>query len=136
MVLHKISVDVVLTEMNCGECGGTYAINERYRQQKYDKGGGWHCPYCQCTWGYFDNNEVSRLEKQLASEKRKKETAIRQKLLANEETQRTKNHLRAEKAAKTRLKNRIAKGVCPCCTRHFTNLERHMETKHPDYAAT
>ena len=31
---------------------------------------------------------------------------------------------------------RIKNGVCPCCKRHFTNLERHMHTKHPEFAAT
>ena len=30
---------------------------------------------------------------------------------------------------KTRLKN----GVCPCCNRHFKDLERHMKGQHPDY---
>ena len=33
----------------------------------------------------------------------------------------------------TRLKNRAANGVCPCCTRHFQNLQAHMAKKHPDY---
>ena len=28
---------------------------------------------------------------------------------------------------------RIHKGVCPCCNRSFTNLKRHMETKHPEH---
>lgn len=34
----------------------------------------------------------------------------------------------------TKLKNRAANGFCPCCSRHFTNLERHMTTKHPDFS--
>lgn len=42
---------------------------------------------------------------------------------------------RAEKAAKTRLKNRVAKGVCPCCKRSFANLARHMACKHPEVVA-
>lgn len=37
------------------------------------------------------------------------------------------------KAAHTRTKNRIAKGVCPCCSRTFLDLQRHMQTKHPDF---
>ncbi|MFB3077027.1 MAG: hypothetical protein ACE1Y4_03380 [Lysobacterales bacterium] len=40
---------------------------------------------------------------------------------------------RAHKAAATRIKNRVARGVCPCCNRSFTNLHRHMESKHPNY---
>lgn len=45
----------------------------------------------------------------------------------------TEAQRRAEKAAKTRLKNRVANGVCPCCKRTFANLAKHMESKHPDY---
>jgi hypothetical protein len=45
----------------------------------------------------------------------------------------TEARRRAEKAAKTKMKNRIAKGVCPCCNRHFENLQRHIESEHPDY---
>jgi len=38
----------------------------------------------------------------------------------------------AYKGQTTKLKNRAQAGVCPCCTRHFTNLERHMKSKHPE----
>ena len=49
------------------------------------------------------------------------------------ELRNTENSRRAEKAAKTRLKNRIANGVCPCCHRTFANLARHMGKQHPKY---
>lgn len=39
----------------------------------------------------------------------------------------------AEKGAKTKLKKRIANGMCPCCKRSFQNLGRHMKTQHPQY---
>lgn len=35
----------------------------------------------------------------------------------------------------TKLKKRVGNGVCPCCTRTFTNLSRHMATCHPDFKA-
>lgn len=34
----------------------------------------------------------------------------------------------------TRLKNRAAAGVCPCCNRTFVQLARHMATKHKGFA--
>ncbi len=43
------------------------------------------------------------------------------------------NQRRAEKAAKTKLKKRIAAGVCPCCNRTFQNLAKHMKGQHPEY---
>lgn len=39
----------------------------------------------------------------------------------------------AQKAQVTRLKNRAKAGLCPCCNRHFTNLERHINGQHPDF---
>lgn len=35
----------------------------------------------------------------------------------------------------TKIKNRVGKGVCPCCNRTFENLHRHMSTQHPTFAA-
>lgn len=50
--------------------------------------------------------------------------------------------LRAAKAAHavtkgklTKTRNRIAKGVCPCCNRSFVNLGKHMAGQHPDFGA-
>jgi hypothetical protein len=39
----------------------------------------------------------------------------------------------AYKGQATRLRNRAKAGICPCCNRHFTNLERHMTTQHKDW---
>jgi hypothetical protein len=33
----------------------------------------------------------------------------------------------------TKAKRRASNGVCPCCTRSFANLRRHMASKHPNY---
>lgn len=35
----------------------------------------------------------------------------------------------------TKIKNRVGKGVCPCCNRSFANLHRHMATEHPAFIA-
>ena len=55
------------------------------------------------------------------------------KIMAERRANNYKNQVRAEKAAKTRIKNRVAAGMCPCCNRTFENLARHMNTKHPGY---
>jgi len=133
MSLHVINVNVELAEINCGECGGTYAINERYREQQYRDGGSWNCPYCQTGWGYSDNNENSILKKQLETEKRGRKFAEEQAKRERERARLARNQTRAQKAAKTRLKNRIKNGVCPCCNRTFENLHLHMKTKHPEF---
>ena len=125
MTLHAIQVQVELTEMNCGVCGGTYAINERYRRDKYEKGHGWHCPYCQCTWGYFNDSENSRLKRELAAESARKTAALERANAAEAEA-------RKLAASKKRLDKRIRAGTCPCCHRTFKQLAAHMANKHPE----
>ena len=81
----------------------------------------------------YTESEKDRLSKKLKSvEEDLRRTESR---LASEKAQRkfAEHRVRAEKGAKTKLKNRIANGVCPCCTRSFQNLQRHIETKHPEF---
>lgn len=123
-----------LTTVNCGECGGVYAILERHRAQCQQKGTGWTCPYCKVDWGFFNNNENARLKRELAEAKRKIEYKDAHLQIMHNENTTLEHRRRAEKAAKTRLKNRVGKGVCPCCNRTFLDLQRHMQLKHPSFA--
>lgn len=41
---------------------------------------------------------------------------------------------KAERALQ-RHKKRSAAGTCPCCSRTFSQLARHMKTRHPDFVA-
>jgi len=135
MSLVQIQETVTLTQINCGECGGTYALNERYRAQQYEKGGSWHCPYCQVAWGYANNNENSKLKKELEIAKRNQQFYQNNAAAEREARERTERRLAATKGAKTKLRNRIKHGVCPCCTRTFLNLQRHIAHQHPDFQA-
>ncbi len=85
-----------------------------------------------CPLGHefvFNNNNKEKLrkaEEQLERE-RNRLKATHELLHAEERSHAaTRGHL-------TRTKKRVANGVCPCCHRHFVNVERHMATKHPDY---
>lgn len=125
---------VNLEEMNCGCCGGTYALNARYIQQKREKGGFWNCPYCKESWGYpEDGTEIAKLKKEI---ERKEQTIARERA-AHDQTRASRDAAfrreAAQKAAKTRLKNRVSNGVCPCCQRSFSNLREHMKKQHPAY---
>jgi len=126
---RKVSFSVILTTVNCGQCGGVYAINERYREEKANVGGSWTCPYCNTGWGYSGNSENSRLEKENQRLRKQKEWAEQAK--KNQE-----NQTRAYKGLATRAKNKLARtkvGVCPCCNRTFKQLASHMKNKHPTW---
>lgn len=135
MASTQVVFDVELTTISCGHCGGTYAINERYRKQKHEEGGSWNCPYCQIGWGYSSNGENAKLKRELEAERKRREWFEKNARSEREARETTQRRLIAQRGASTRLRNRIKNGVCPCCTRTFVNLKQHMTTQHPDFKA-
>lgn len=118
--------------LTCGECSIPHAIPVEMHRDRLDNGGDWWCPNGHKL--HFLTTEKGRLEAELAREKKlrgwseSRETSLRDQLGATERS------LRGHKAAKTRIKNRIAAGVCPCCNRSFQNVARHMAGQHPDFS--
>lgn len=127
-----LQVNVELYTVNCGCCGGVYAINEGYRVKQYEKGGVWTCPYCKVSWGYSNSSENALLKKQLEEERLRRDRAL-------SDANQLRADLTAQKAQTTKARNqlkRVKHGVCPCCSRSFQNLRRHIETKHPTFQAS
>lgn len=116
--------NINLTTMVCGECGITFAMPETFRKECQELGNSWHCPNGHSR--IYSETDVSKLKRQLAKEESKHDQT-------SAKLRDTKIKLSCEKGQRTKLKNRIAKGVCPCCNRSFQNLKKHMDTKHPEY---
>lgn len=108
------------------------------------------CPACHCWFG-VDAAQIMRLR---ASKERFYCPAGHPMSYTESETDKLKRHLKfaerdadnariqaanerrqkiAAKSALTKTKNRIARGVCPCCNRTFVNLQRHVLGQHPDF---
>lgn len=128
-----------LTIVTCW-CGTRHAIPselDRFRHREHASGRS-HYVYCPLGHQYAPagESEVDRLKRQLA----RKENTIAWQRSQHDQTKAelrdTTNKLTAQKAAKTRLKNRIAHGVCPCCNRSFANLEQHMKGQHPEFVTS
>jgi len=126
---------VTIEDVQCGACGIWFGMEQNMLKKVRENGNAFFCPK-GCNISYC-KSENQRLKDELAREKQRAEQIIAHKNVAIEhyrtDRDEIKKTLTATKAAKTRLKNRIAVGVCPCCTRHFTNLSRHIETKHPEF---
>lgn len=134
-----ITMPVELTQIDCGNCGGTYAINERYRQKQQDNCGTWTCPYCKCGWGYSGDTAQARAEKaakraqELLAQERERNSRVESNL--RDSRDRAERRASAARGQITKIKNRVGHGVCPCCNRTFKQLAAHMASKHPEYAA-
>lgn len=82
--------------------------------------------------GESEETKLRRERDRLAQRIAQKDDEIKRQREMREGTER---QLTATRGVVTRIKNRIGHGVCPCCSRTFGDLSRHMMTKHPTYAA-
>lgn len=127
MTIHEgtnVNRTTELHTVTCGLCAGTYALAQRYVDIKERDGGFWNCPYCRCSWGYpKERSTVQKLQAKLDAEQTRRQRA-------EEAAENAENRRRAQKAATSRMKNRIFSGMCPCCDRYFRELDHHMLTEH------
>jgi RNase P subunit RPR2 len=125
-------VTITLTHMDCWNCHAIYGVDESARARWKAEGKSWFCPYCGKSTHYgttdLDREKAARerAERNAQWHRERREEADRARVSAEHATRATKGHL-------TRLKRRVAAGVCPCCNRTFQDLSRHMAGQHPEY---
>ena len=118
----------------CSECGIVYFFSEDWCGRASSEGKSWKCPngHGQC-FGDSDADKLRRERDRLAQRIAQKDDEIQRQREMRENTER---QLSAQRGLVTRIKNRVGRGVCPCCNRSFENLHHHMKTQHPDFAAS
>lgn len=117
-----------LIHTSCYKCGTPMFITKDMNDRFIRTHEGFYCINGH-RQSYIGERTEDKLKRQLKAETERREFAERQ---AEQERHRT----RGQKAANTRIKNRIKNGACPCCNRTFQNLHRHMQNQHPEYAAS
>ena len=117
----------------CNTCSVHFGMPHGYLKHRRDDKRDFFCPnghkmaYAESTEDAL-RRERDRLKQQLAQ----KDDEITAQRGMREAAER---QAAAARGQVTRLRNRGKAGLCPCCNRHFTNLERHMATKHTDEKA-
>lgn len=118
-------MSVTYEHLKCWVCGCNFAVDQFLLNNMREQDKVCHCPN-GCRLG-FGESKASQLEKQLTAERAR-----------HDQTRATLGDARrsniALRGVVTRTKKRVGKGVCPCCNRHFRELERHMADMHPEYA--
>lgn len=111
-----------LTTEECCNCGMMFAMPEDYRAKKVKNKTLFYCPA-----GHAQSYIGETFERKLENERRRAAAA-------EGRAERLEYRRRAAVGQVTKIKNRISRGVCPCCNRTFQDLARHMQSKHPDYS--
>jgi hypothetical protein len=115
-----------LTVTRCAECGCNFGVPGDFLTCRRNDKRDFYCP----------NGHVLSYRQSEAEKLRLERDRLLQSLAQKEdELKDLENRRRAALGQVTKLRNRVGNGVCPCCTRSFTNLRRHMETQHPDFRA-
>lgn len=113
----------------CFKCGIAFAMPEPFYRVKLNDHTSFWCPNGH-EQHYVPGKTREQLLKEQVDRERRRGDRWRDEAEAEARSHSaTKGHL-------TRAKRRVAHGVCPCCNRHFQNLQDHMEDEHPDYDPT
>lgn len=131
--LWDIAADsVTLVSTTCGNCGIQFGLPNSFMSRRRNDGNLFYCPN-GCHVGY-GKDAMDRLRDDLAREKHRAEQAQEDARRNREWAHRAERQVAAKKGQITKIKNRVSSGVCPCCTRYFANLHRHMQGQHPGWA--
>lgn len=125
---------VRLEAMTCGQCGVTFAMPDTMRRERIADRQTFYCPNGHPR-AFCGETEAERLRRELETEKAARRRAEELRLASLKEAEHNAREWRKTKTRLRNLRERTKNGVCPCCNRSFTQLARHIATKHPDYAS-
>lgn len=118
--------------VDCATCAVPFGLTSSLHAARRQDRGDFSCPNGHNN--VYRKSEADGLREQLENEQRKVIWARAEAEHQTRERQAAERSASAFKGQATRLRKRIGNGVCPCCNRHFSNVERHMTNKHPDFA--
>lgn len=122
-----IILGTIVEAHNCPTCGVVYTCPKGMMEsQRKDGRGSHYCPNGHSL--SFQTTENERL-------RRERDRLVQQQAQLQDEIAERDRLLTAERNKAKRAEKRAKAGVCPCCTRTFTNMSRHMKTKHPEFGA-
>lgn len=130
---HTIEGTIDLFVTDCARCGVIFAITSALEARRREDHGDFYCPNGH-VMAFRGETEADKIQKQLDMEKRR-HGWTRESLEASREVAKSADYrARAAKGQLTKMRNRVARGLCPAagCKRSFTNLHDHMCSEHPE----
>lgn len=126
-----VRVETHITILECATCNIVFGIGADFEGRRREDHEHFYCPNGHQNF----YNGPTEAEKERDRYKRMYDSAEWRAKSWRDQAEAAERSRRGQKAANTRLKKRIAAGVCPCCHRTFSNVERHMSNQHPDFTA-
>ena len=128
----SLNTDLRFKTTNCITCGCVIVLEEHQYAQRLKDRENYYCPNGH-NQHFIAETEESKLRRQVADLQTREATAKRE---ADYQRKRAEEEAAGKVKAQQRLKRLTKSGLCPCCRRNFTNVKRHIETKHPKWEPT
>lgn len=136
MALDTMLYTGTLTIIECGECHIQFAIpSDMQRRALANHSIPFYCPRGDRLY-YQGKTAEEKAKEDAAAARAEASRARASRDAAYDQALAAHRSAAAHKGQVTRIRNLIAKGICPCCRRNFSNLRDHMATEHPNYAVT
>ncbi len=120
-----------LTIISCGECSIHFAIPDNMLTSRKRDGENFWCPSGHKIC--YGDNENKRLMRERDRAQSNLEYARASRDAARDQASAAERRRAAAQGQVTKIKRRVANGVCPACHRTFPAVADHMTTEHPDY---
>lgn len=119
-------ISVTFQIITCGGCAVSFGMPQKLYKERQNDHKNFYCPN-GCCRHFTEESEKERLE-------RENEVLVSRNSHLNDQLDSTRRSRDAHKGNVTKIKNRVSKGICPCCKRTFPNLGSHMNQKHPNWS--
>jgi predicted RNA-binding Zn-ribbon protein involved in translation (DUF1610 family) len=127
-------VSIQMYVSDCPNCGVIYGITRDYENRRREDGRNFYCPNGHS--GSFGESEIAKAQRLQAAAERRANSAQIRASAAYDQAKAAHRSASAYRGQVTRMKNKIAAGVCPVgtCRRPFNNVKAHIATQHPTWA--
>lgn len=122
-----------MVTIHCAGCHVPFAITQEHQASLRSSKQDFYCPSGHPN--IYRKGTEDILREKIAAKEREIETQRTQKLRAQQEAELASKREELAAGETRRLMKRITSGICPCCSRFFKNVSRHMETQHPGTVA-
>lgn len=127
------TTSTTMSPMTCGECGILFNVPHAFKQKRLEDRKTWYCPNGHPR-AYIES-EADRLRREAEAVRKDAELAWSRFRDERAEHDAERRSHAATKGHLTRMRNRIAAGMCPWCKRNISQLREHVGEKHPEHAA-
>lgn len=124
---------VTLETIACCSCGIVFGVPQAYEQKRREKHDTFYCPNGH-SLHFPGKTEAEQLRDKLAAARAREDQLSARLADQMDATEHERRRAMGFKGALTKTNKRVGNGVCPCCSRSFQNLQRHMASQHPGYS--